>query len=211
MTNSDNGFDADEQTRQQLRALDPARSLPPADADALASLLEDTMNQPHTDPTTTRLHRGGPPRTVLIAAAAAAAVLAIATVVTHGDDKPAGHPDTSTAKQTVTALSVGPGVAAKCMPPSAEIVARQAIAFEGKVTNVTDNLVTLEATHFYSGTATDLVTVTKPDLGMSELPVDFQLGQTYVVGATDGHVSICGLSGLATDDLRALYEEAFGK
>ena len=202
MTSSDDDFDTDERTRQLLRALDPARSLPHADAHALASLLEDTMSQTHT---AQHPRRVGPRAAVLLACAVGAALLlAVAALVSDGDDQP-------TAKQTVTTLDVGPALATKCMAPSADLVARQAIAFEGTVITVTDDLVTLAASHFYHGNATDLVTVSKPDLGMSELPVDFQVGKAYLVGATDGHVSICGLSGPAADELRALYTEAFGK
>lgn len=204
-----NDFDADEETRRLLKAVDPAHSLPPADADALASLLEDTMNSPAHDSRST----SAPKRSrLLVLGGAAAAMVAIAAGVVIGARGSEEDPTTSSnAQQTVTELSGGEAALGKCMPPTAELVANQEIAFEGTVTEISDEVVTLEVDEFYQGTPTDLVTVTKPDLGMSEMPVDFQLGQTYLVGATDGVVPICGTSGLATEDLKALYAEAFGK
>jgi hypothetical protein len=210
---NDPEFDVDDPTRQELRAIDPARSLPPADADAMASLLEDTMSQPTYEPDQHRTGTGLP-RGVLGVGVAAAAILAVVTLATNGnDDKPAKHPSAarSTATQTVTKLSAGAAGDAKCMMPSAKFVAKQTVAIEGTVVSVKNGIVTIKPSHFYAGRATDLVTVDAPDLGMSELPVDFQVGKDYIVGSTDGHVSICGLSGLATNELRALYVEAFGK
>ena len=148
---------------------------------------------------------GRPRRTPwLLGAAAATVALVVGTgvVLNHGDDgKPA---------PTTTKLTEGP-VAAKCKVPAAADVAGQGIAFEGTVVSIANGVVTLKPSTFYKGDATDLVTVDEPDLNMTEMPVEFIVGKTYIVGATDGFVSICGLSGLATDELRALYDEAFGR
>jgi len=40
--------------------------------------------------------------------------------------------------------------------------------------------------------------------------VDFREGERYLVAATGGSVAVCGLSGHYSQDLAALYAEAFG-
>jgi hypothetical protein len=207
------GFDADDETRRLLHAADPARSLSPVDADALAQILEETMSQPSTEPSTDDPRRVKARRFLIggVAAAAIIGAVGIGFALTN-DDSTTPSADTPIVEQpTYTKLSFGPPIGAKCMAPTAAGVASQDTAFEGKVMSAGSDDVTLEVLHFYKGTPSDLATVTKPDLGMTELPVDFQVGKTYFVGASDGQVSICGLAGLATDDLRALYEKAFPK
>ena len=39
---------------------------------------------------------------------------------------------------------------------------------------------------------------------------DFQAGQRYLVSANDGFVTVCGFTAAYSDDLAALYAEAFG-
>ena len=39
---------------------------------------------------------------------------------------------------------------------------------------------------------------------------DFQTGQRYLVSANDGFVTVCGFTAPYSDDLAALYAEAFG-
>ncbi len=212
----------DDEIRRLMHDADPGRTLLPADPDALNSLLEDTMSQ-HNPETSTNagtesddLSRRRKAHRALIAGIAAAVVIGVVgVVVALSLDDPAQDPAQDPAEvpsagaATTTKLVAGPAVEAKCAAPDAGAVAGQPIALEGKVISKTDELVTLEAIRFYNGTPTDLVQVDKPDLGVTEMPVDFQVGSTYLVGAIDGQVSICGLSGLATDELRALYEKAF--
>ena len=199
----------DDDIRDRLHAADPARSLTPYDEPALTKLLEDTVNQPVNQ----SLNETAPGRgRVYLLAGAAAAMVAIAVgvgiAVGSGDDERSkeANPGTGT---SVTALTAGPAAAAKCRVPSPEMVASQEVAFEATVLSVRDGVVTLDPSKFFAGPETDRVTVDQPDLGMSERPVDFQVGEDYLVAATEGSVSICGLSGPATDDLRALYEAAF--
>lgn len=153
--------------------------------------------------------RRGVRRSTLLVGVAAAAALAVVTLVA-GNSHHKSAPRTAP-KLTVTALRAPAGIEAKCMVPSADRIATQQIAFEGTVVAIKDGTVTLDPSHFFNGTATDRVSVAAPDLNMTELPVNFQLGQTYIVGATGGQVSLCGMSGLATADLRALYQQAFAK
>ncbi|KAA1416924.1 hypothetical protein F0U44_17220 [Nocardioides humilatus] len=208
MTDSTPGSTPDDATRHVLHASDPAHALPPITPDRLAAVLEASVNQtPTTSPRSNRRY---------LAYAAAAAVIvggSVAGVALLGDDDGGDGgrkgDDAPLAKPTVTELALAAGPAAKCAAPDLSDVRAVEVAFEGTVTSIEDGVVTLEAAHFYTSPETDLVTVDEPDMNMSEVPVDFAVGQTYIVGATNGVVSICGLSGLATDELRAQYDEAF--
>lgn len=155
-------------------------------------------------------------RWLLLGGVAAAA--AVATVVGIGingsEDDQAPSADlkpTDLPSLSVTELSAGPAIAAKCAAPTSADAKKQSVAFEGIVTEVQDGTVTLAPTHFYNGEETATVVIAAPDQGMSEAPAEFVVGGSYIVGANDGRVAICGLTGPADDDLRALYEGAFGR
>ena len=117
---------SDDQLRDQLRALDPAASLPPAEPAWVARLLEDTMS----DDLDYDIPRPGRPEytsasrlTWLVAAAAViliAGVGAFALVQRGTDDVPAAGPSGEPADPTtVTSLGVPPdGGTAKCAVPT---------------------------------------------------------------------------------------------
>ena len=67
-------------------------------------------------------------------------------------------------------------------------------------------------TEWYRGGPADQVTVGAPPDGMQALvqAADFQIGQRYLVSANDGFVTVCGFTAPYSDDLAALYAEAFG-
>jgi hypothetical protein len=206
-------FDADDELRARLRASDPAASLPPADPHGLARLLEDVMS---TELTTENRETGTRDRGPLTWLVAAAAVLIIAGVGVFGilshDDDPAAPP-TAGDTRTVTELSA-PGAAAyaaKCMVPSAAIVSQQTVAFDGTVTTIADGVVTLTPSHWYAGTATDLVRVRAPSEDMQQLlsAVKFEVGGRYLVSATDGEVTVCGFSAPYSAELASIYAAAF--
>lgn len=148
-----------------------------------------------------------------LGAVAAIAALALTAGCSDSDDGPeagASGSQTPLRINSVTELSAGPAVQAKCAAPTAADALRQTLAFEGKVTEVRDGKAFLEPAHFFTGRATDLVSIEQPDQGMSESAEEFVVGKDYIVGARDGKVSGCLLSGPANEDLRALYEAAFG-
>lgn len=214
MTGWHDDTEPDALLRERLRAADPAASLPPADPERVARLLEDVMS---TELTTENRETGTRDRGPLTWLVAAAAVLIIAGVglfgVLNHDDDPAAPPTAARAR-TVTELTApsAAAYAAKCMVPNADILAQQTVAFEGTVTAVTDAMVTLNVGRWYAGGPTELVRVQAPPADLSQLlgAVDFERGGRYLVSATDGRVTVCGLSAPYTSDLAALYDQAFG-
>ena len=71
---------------------------------------------------------------------------------------------------------------------------------------------TLGVGHWYRGGDADQVTVDGP-AGRPPgalAAVDFQDGQRYLVAANDGLVTVCGFTAAYSDELAALYAEAFG-
>ncbi len=108
----------DDSLLARLRAADPAASLPPADPERVADLLEDVMGETTTRTTESR-DTGARDRSPLTWLVAAAAVLLImATGAFALVDR--GHDTTATADQTVTSLAV-PQTQGRCLsrtPPS---------------------------------------------------------------------------------------------
>jgi hypothetical protein len=191
---------------ERLRAHDPAASLPPAEPARVARLLEDAMSHDQTtDP------RRRTPLTWLVAAAAVLVILGVgAFAVLGGDDEPE-VPTAQDPVPSVVELSARPPVAAKCAVPTAELLGNQQIAFDGTVTSLAEGVVTLDVGHWYRGGPGDQVTVDAPPADLQALvqAADFQVGQRYLVSANDGFVTVCGFTAAYSDDLAALYAEAF--
>ena len=191
----------------RLRAHDPAASLPPAEPAQVARLLEDAMSHDLDTPARRRS-----PLTWLVAAAALLVIAGVGVfAVVGGDDEPQ-VPTAQDPAPTVVELSARPPVAAKCAVPSAEILSLQETAFDGTVSAIADGTVTLGVAKWYRGGPADQVTVDAPPTDMQALvqAADFQVGQRYLVSANDGFVTVCGFTAPYSDDLAALYAEAFG-
>ncbi|WP_137293615.1 hypothetical protein [Nocardioides dongxiaopingii] len=212
----------DDDLRALLAAHDPAASLPPADPSRVARLLEDTMTDVHTDESRTDGTRRRSRLTWLVAAAAVVLIGGGILWATVGNDEetppvagePAASPPTSEAAQSVTRLGVDTaGASGRCLPPaeSPQVVAAQSLAFEGTVTAISGDKVTLEPTRYYTGEETDLVTVTAPSDDMAALlaGVTFEEGGRYLVSATDARVTLCGFTAPYSEGLAAVYAEAF--
>lgn len=211
----------DQDLRDQLRSLDPAASLPPADPAWVARLVEDTVSNDleidHPETRQTGVHE----RSRFTWLVAAAAVLLIGGVgafvlVDRGtDDVPTADPGDGTSEApTVTTLAAPANAGAgRCAVPSAEILAQQGVAFDGVVDDITDGVVTLTPTMFYAGEPTSVVRVEAPPELLQELifAVKFEVGQRYLVSAADGQVSVCGYSAPWSPGLEQLYAEAFAR
>jgi hypothetical protein len=204
----------DDELLARLRAADPAASLPPADPSRVARLLEDTMTD---DLSTESRATGTRGRSTLTWLLAAAAVLIIAGVGVFGVTMLGGDDDAvapRVADQPTTTELHAPAAsayAARCMLPSARTIAGQSVAFEGTVDDMADGLVRLTPTRWYHGTPTDEVTIEAPAPELADLigAARFEPGRSYLVSATHGRVTVCGLTAPYSADLAALYAEAF--
>lgn len=142
--------------------------------------------------------------------AAAAVVIAIAlgaALIKTGDDgrssvtiaapAPAGSPTTN------SCIALTPGV-----------LAAADLAFDGTVTKIDGTQVILAVSGWFKGGTSDDVIVTQP--ADTDAPssidmdgVELRQGGRYLVSASAGVVIGCRFSGEYSDDLRALYEQAF--
>jgi hypothetical protein len=191
----------DERLAQRLRELDPARAVAPLPEHRI----EDIMNIPtreadegtqQTPTTTGRMRR----RLVVAGLATAAAVAIVASVIV-------GQPR---AGDTLALSLPDPGISTACAPLAAEFIADTDVAFEGRVTAIAGDAVTMEVLHQYTGEPASTVTVPQGTDELIELTTErFEVGGTYLISAVDGVVTTCGMSGTSTPELKALYEEAF--
>jgi hypothetical protein len=168
------------------------------------------------------------PRRGLIAVLAVAAVAALAVggaaiggAFDGADDDPSlAVPDDPTGvtdalvpeKLKVLELSTGdidPSMM-MCIALDATVVAQSPVAFKATVDTVEADIVTMTVDEWYQGGDAQVVSLTAPD-GMQALlgGIEFVPGQQYLVSAVDGVVSYCGLTGPATPELQALYDQAF--
>jgi hypothetical protein len=143
-------------------------------------------------------------------AAAAALVLAIAGGIafTGGDDNP------PVATGETLELNAGEeDLMAMCIAFSPEELEKVAeIAFEGTVTAVDGDTVTLTVANWYRGDEAEIVVLNAPQ-GMEALigGIPFEIGGQYLITAADGNVNYCGFSGPSTPELRAAFDEAFAQ
>lgn len=190
---------------QRLRAADPA----PREVDASQSLraralLEQIMSEPTTS-LQPDLEKSFPARRWLAAAAAVVAIAGIAGVaLVDRDDADGG---------TMTLADGEPGdPMAMCLELTPEALAPVDVAFGGTVTEVDGPSATLEVTRWYKGGDASTVTVENDSPGSVALEggVEFVVGDDFLVTATGGVLnSACGMSGPATPEYEALFDEAF--
>jgi hypothetical protein len=199
-----------DELRERLARLDPMSSdvpTEPATSESSRQLLEDIMSTPtkeRTQPTP------APRRTWTIGIAAVAAlILAVAAglALTGGDEAPvaSGPP--------LELNAGGEDVMASCIRFSPEELDQVAeIAFEGTVTSVEGETVTLTVDTWFRGGDAAEVILNAPQ-GMEALigGIPFTTGDVYLVTAQGGNVNYCGFSGPATPDYRAAFEEAFAQ
>jgi hypothetical protein len=204
----------DDELLARLQAADPAASLPDAEPGRTARLLEETMsNDLDTDPARPADldSRRRSPLTWLVAAAAVLVIAGVGVLAVTSRD----HGQTPTAAHhtpTVMKLKAHAPGAAMCMQVTADTLSHMSVAFDGTVTSMSDGVVTLDVGHWYRGGDTDEVTVTAPPAQMHIIlqAVQFEVGQRYLVTANNGYVTVCGFSALYSEDLAALYAQAFG-
>jgi hypothetical protein len=204
---NDHEPDAELQTR--LRAADPASSLPPADPERLAQLLEAAMSD-----TTTRAHEsretGTRDRSPLTWLVAAAAVVLIAAAGIFGMAQ-RDHGSSPVAQGTVTQLGFTP-LRGRCQVPNVGVLKQQTVAFRGTLVSVVDGTATFDVTHWYRGGPTDTarITATRRNLATLVQAADLTVRGEYLVAAGGGTVLACAFTGPAGRHLQQLYDHAFG-
>ncbi len=199
-----------DELRKRLARLDPMSSDVPTESTTSESsreLLEQIMSTSTEDRTERQTN---PRRTWAIGVAAVAAlVLAVAggVALTGGEDTP------PLAEAPPLQLDAGgEDIMASCIMFSAEELERVAeIAFEGTVTSVEGDTVTLRVDNWYRGDEAVGEVVLNAPQGMEALigGIPFETGGRYLISAQGGSVNYCGFSGEATPDLRAGFEQAF--
>ncbi|MFZ0625274.1 MAG: hypothetical protein WAN34_02115 [Acidimicrobiia bacterium] len=200
-----------DELREKLARLDPMPPDVPTQSVTTPSsrqLLEDIMSTPvveKKDPAVPDRSR----RWLTAAAAAAVLVLAVGGAFIFNNGGSGSDPVASGPPLTLSA-GEGDGMA-MCIQFSVELLAPAQIAFEGTVTDIADDQVSLQVDHWYKGGDAGEVVLTAPQglLGLIG-GIDFQTGESYLITATDGVVNYCGFSGSSTPDLKAAFEEAFG-
>jgi hypothetical protein len=140
-------------------------------------------------------------------AAAAALVVAVggAIALTGGETGPvaSGPPLELTAG--------GEDPMAMCIVFSVEELAKAPLAFEGTVTTVEGDTVTLDVDHWFKGGDAGQVILNAPqDMEALIAGIPFQVGGQYLITAYGTDVNYCGFSGPSNPELRASFEQAFG-
>lgn len=188
-----------DELRSQLRRLDPVR--PDRAMEPIPnSRLERIMSH---DPTTAERAPSTGFRLALVGGVAVIALVAAFVVP--------GLLGGSAADPLVLGLTADDAMAS-CLPVTAEFMADMSPAFEGTVTAVEGETVTLTIDQWFAGdTGATEAELTAP-AGMEALigGVEFSVGETYLITASGGTVNYCGYSGPATPELRAIFEAAFG-
>jgi hypothetical protein len=211
----------DDDLRAALAAADPVRS---ADLDPLTSprtreLMERTMTTPTTPTTPTtdlRSHESAArPADRPTTSARRPWLAAVAAVVLAGGGaaylSTTGSADAPAGGELVLALPGGDPALQSCLPVSADTLGTLPVAFAGTATAVADGEVRLEVDRWYRGGDATTVVLRNPGEEQQALvgAADFEPGQDYLVSADGGTVSVCGLTGPASPELRAVYDEAF--
>ena len=206
-----------DELRDRLRRLDPLPpevSTDPVTSPNARALLEDIMSTPVTESTAADASAAdlSPRRSstrwwALGAAAAAIAIVAAGAFVVAGD----GDDSEQIASNPPLELALAPQDAmAMCLAFDTAILADAPIAFEGTVSAVDGDVVTLDVDRWFTGGEAAQVTLNAPQ-GMEALidGIAFEVGGQYLISATDGAVNYCGYSSVSTPEMRAAFEQAF--
>lgn len=186
--------------RNRLAASNPVPPSEPVDpitSDRARALMEKTMT------TTTSQPRVEPRRFPLLGAAAAALVVVIGGAALFGGLGTSGDPLVLTAN--------GGNSMASCLPFDEGTLAGMSPAFGGTVVELTDSVATLDVDRWFTGGEGEIVEIEyTPGFEALIGTPSLEVGQRYLITATDGVVNGCGYSGLATPEYEAAFEGAFG-
>lgn len=198
----------------RLRAADPSPATQDVD-DARSPRARALMERVMTDPGMTTpipmngKRSAGVPRQWLAAGAAAAVVIAIAIGAVALRD------DSTRSSVTIAApAATGGPTMGMCIQLTPEGLSPVDLAFDGTVTKVEGDQVTLDVGTWFKGGDTDDVVITQDaatlEGQMLELDgIRLEEGKRYLVSATNGEINGCGFSGEYSDELNTIFTEAF--
>lgn len=190
-----------------LRAGDPLPGRTPLDPEVVARAVARTREVIRMEE-----QKAQRPKSRVIALAAAIALVAIAAVLGITQLR-----DGSDGGGTGGGVALGGGsTMTSCLAFSEEALGQAEIAFDGTVTEVAGDAVTLDVERWFRGGDGDTVTLHAPDLTGSLLEggVGFEAGERYLVSAYRNgeriEPAVCGFSVTYSDDMAETFERAFG-
>ena len=192
----------DDQLRKRLSASNPtppSEPVDPIDSNRARALMEDIMS---TETTAPRIERTRNRLVAAVAAAVAVAVLGFGV---------AGGLGSGDAPAPLVLSADGGDALASCLPFDVEILEGMSPAFGGVVVELTDSVATIEVDRWFTGGDAEIVEINYTP-GMEALigTPSLEVGQRFLITATDGVVNGCGYSGLASAEYEAAFEQAFG-
>lgn len=201
-----------DELRERLARMDPMHSgvpTEPTTTESSRELLEQIMSTPTKEKESPK---PAPRKTWFIATAAVAAlVLAIAAGLGLAGKE--GTPSIQD-KAPIALDAGGEDIMASCIAFSPEELEKVAeLAFEGTVTAVDGDTVTLTVDTWFRGGDEAAQVVLNAPQGMEALigGIPFVSGDQYLISAQAGSVNYCGFSGPSTPELRAGFETAFAQ
>ena len=189
----------DDDLRNRLAASNPTPPSEPVDpitSYRARALMENIMT------TTTTKPRIEPRRSGLIGAVAAALVVVIGGATLFGPGT-SGDP----------LVLAGPGgdPMASCLPFEVGTLRGMNPAFGGTVVELTDSVATLEVDRWFTSGDAEIVEIEyTPGFEALIGTPTLEVGQRYLITATNGTVNGCGYSGVATPEYEAAFDQAFG-
>lgn len=190
----------DDDLRNRLAASNPTPPSEPVDpitSGRARALMENIMT------TTTSKPRVEPRRYRLVGAVAAALIVVMGGAALLGGPGTTGEP----------LVLAGPGgdALASCLPFEVETLGGMSPAFGGTVVELTDSVAILDVDRWFTDGDTEIVEIEyTPGFEALIGTPTLEVGQRYLITATDGVVNGCGYSGLATPEYEAAFEQAFG-
>ena len=195
----------DDDLRNRMAASDPTPPSEPVDpitSDRARALMEDIMSTPTTATTQPRVDQR---RFRLVGAVAAALALVVGGAAIFGGLGSGDQP----APLVLTAN--GGDAMASCLPFDVATLAGMSPAFAGTVIELTDSVATIKVDRWFTGGDAETVEVNyTPGFEALIGTPALEVGQRYLITASDGAVNGCGYSGIATPDYESAFDEAFG-
>ena len=191
----------DDDLRDRLAASNPtppAEAVDPVTSDRARTLMEDIMSTATIQP------RVEQRRFRLVGAVAAALAVVIGGAAMFGLGS-------SQDPAPLVLTANGSDSMAMCMPFDIAILEGMSPAFGGVVVELTDSVATLEVDRWFTGGDAEVVAINyTPGFEALIGTPSLEVGQRYLITATDGVVNGCGYSGVATAEYEAAFEQAFG-